>query len=129
MRLFIALLIAFIPCISNAQSVTLYLCNDCTYKSSRDSETITFNNDGSVKINGVLKPGLRCENYDGTVRLYQHNKLVNELPWQIDDKDRSCTLMDRRGICYSLVKCTGNMPSVSELMNGPAKANKRKKGR
>lgn len=102
---------------TRAQSVTFYLCNDCTYQSATDGETITFRTNGKVKINGKPAPAFSCRNNDGVVELYYKGKLINNLSWYEGQK-KGYELLDDRGIGYSLLGCTGDMPSVPELMNG-----------
>lgn len=105
---------------ARAQSVTFYLCNDCTYQSATDGETITFRTNGKVKINGKPAPAFACRNNDGVVELRYKGRLINNLNWYEGQK-KSYDLLDDRGIGYTLLKCTGNMPSVSELVNGKGK--------
>jgi hypothetical protein len=119
-------LIAAMPSIGSAQSVTIYLCNDCTYRSARDGETITFLESGKVKINGKPAPYFRCLNNDGIIELRYKGKLINNLNWYTAQA-KGYELLDDRGIGYSLVKCTGNMPSMSELNNPDTKRIRRRK--
>lgn len=115
--LFLLLSTTLIAPTANAQSVTFYLCNDCTYASARDGETITFMTNGKVKINGKPATNFSCRNNDGVVELRYKGKLVNNLNWY-RAQEKGYDLMDDRDIGYKLVKCTGNMPSVPELMQG-----------
>jgi hypothetical protein len=118
--------LVLLPFFVRGQSVTIYLCNDCTYRSSRDNETITFMTSGKVKINGRPAPLFRCRNNDGTVELRYKGKLVNNLNWNEGQK-KGYYLLDDRGIGYTLVKCTGNMPSMEELMHPELYPRKHKK--
>lgn len=109
------LLLSFLPFTCAAQSVTIYLCNDCTYESSKDQETITFLTNGHVKINGKAAPLFRCANIDGIIELRYKGRIINHLNWYTG-QDKGYELLDDRGIGYSLQQCTGNMPSMRELM-------------
>ncbi len=110
---------------AQSQSVTIYLCNDCTYESVKDHETITFRTDGRVQINH--KPALQfsCSNNDGIIELRYKGKVVNHLNWY-EAQDKGFTLIDDRHIGYNLVDCTGNMPSMAEL-NNPQQQKRTKK--
>lgn len=110
-----------------SQSVVIYLCNDCTYRSAKDGETITLMTNGKVKVNEKIKPHFTCSNIDGLVTLRYKGKVVNHLDWQ-KAQEKGFELIDDRGIGYSLIKCTGNMPPIWELMNPkPEKKPKTKK--
>lgn len=90
-----------------AQSAAIYLCNNCTYESSVDKQTITFNLDGSVKLNGKLNKDFKCKNNDGIVILYYKNKEINALSFDFDGSHPGC-LKDKRAILYCLVSCKGS---------------------
>lgn len=107
------------------QSVTIYLCNDCTYESVKDGETITFMVNGMVKINGKINPNFSCRNNDGIVELRYKGKLINNLNWY-KAQSKGYTLLDDRGIGYNLIKCTGDMPPMWEINNPEKKKKKRK---
>lgn len=88
--------------IASGQSGAIYLCNNCTYKTS-NGQTITLNEDGSVKKNGKFAQNFKCENVDGEVTIYFKDKPVSILRFVDDGK---CTLKDKKtNLCYSLVSC------------------------
>lgn len=116
MKLRLTILLSLFSCCLKAQSVTIYLCNDCTYESAKDHETITFMTDGRVKINGRPAPLFSCRNIDGIIELRHKGKVVNHLNWYTA-QDKGYTLLDDRNIGYNRVSCTGNMPSMQELNN------------
>lgn len=88
--------------IASGQSGAIYLCNNCTYKIS-NGQTITLNEDGSVKKNGKFAQDFKCENVDGEVTIFFKDKPVNTLKFVDDGK---CTLKDKKtNLCYSLVSC------------------------
>lgn len=105
---FIGLFLIVVSYCSYGQSAAMYLCNDCTYESETDGQTITFNSDGSVKINGRFNKDFKCLNNDGIVELYYKDKLVNKLSFDFGGTHPG-QLKDKRGILYTLTSCKGDM--------------------